>query len=129
MRAMKRWLVAASAGFVVCGGHPAAALVIRVPADQPTIQQGIDAAVDGDTVLVTPGVYSETLDFHGKAITVASESGRDATVIDGHGAAPVATFASGEGRTSVLAGFTLRGGRASYDTPTFAGGGVRIDRA
>ncbi|MHC4621174.1 MAG: LamG domain-containing protein, partial [Planctomycetota bacterium] len=35
------------------------------------IQVGIDAAEDGDTVLVYPDVYVEELDFDGKAITVA----------------------------------------------------------
>jgi hypothetical protein len=32
-----------------------AGTVIHVPADQPTIQAGINAAVNGDTVLVAPG--------------------------------------------------------------------------
>ncbi|MEW6748021.1 MAG: right-handed parallel beta-helix repeat-containing protein, partial [Planctomycetota bacterium] len=37
------------------------------------IQDGIEAARDGDTVLVLPGRYVERLDFLGKAITVRSD--------------------------------------------------------
>ena len=33
------------------------ATIINVPADQPTIQAGIYAATDGDTVLVQPDRY------------------------------------------------------------------------
>ncbi len=46
--------------------------IINVPADQPTIQEGIDAAVNADTVLVQPGTYVENINYNGKNITVAS---------------------------------------------------------
>jgi hypothetical protein len=66
-------------------GSAAAQTTIRVPADQPTIQAGIDAAIPGDTVLVAPGTYVERISFLGKAITVQSETGPAGTVIDGNG--------------------------------------------
>jgi len=47
------------------------ATIINVPADQPTIQQGINVSVDADTVLVQPGIYLENINYNGKLITVA----------------------------------------------------------
>jgi len=38
---------------------------IHVPADQPSIQAAINAAQDGDTVIVSPGRYLEHIDFLG----------------------------------------------------------------
>ena len=38
------------------------AATIRVPADQPTIQQAITAVTSGDIIVVSPGVYLETID-------------------------------------------------------------------
>ena len=37
------------------------ATVINVPSDYTTIQEGLDASVDGDTVLVSEGEYFENL--------------------------------------------------------------------
>ena len=54
---------------------------IRVPDDQPTIQAGINAAVNGDTVLVDPGTYTEHIDFLGKSLLLLSSGGFDVTTI------------------------------------------------
>jgi len=101
------------------------AAVIRVPADQPTIQAGIDASSDGDTVLVANGVYTGpgnwNIKFYGKAITLRSENGPEGCIIDG-----VETyhrgflFQNGEGADSVLSGITVRNCRAGWP----GGGGI-----
>ena len=94
------------------------AAVIRVPSDQPTIQAGIDAAVNGDTVLVADGTWTgfgnKNLDFKGKAITVKSENGAENCIIEGRGF----IFQSGEGEYSVLSGFAIQNGYSDY------GGGI-----
>ena len=97
---------------------------INVPGGQPTIQAGINAAINGDTVLVAPGTYFENINFNGKAITVTSSAGAAQTIIDGGGKASVVTFSSGEGINSALNGFTVQNGAAGY-----AGGGLDINGA
>ncbi|TET81976.1 hypothetical protein E3J38_02975, partial [candidate division TA06 bacterium] len=42
-------------------GIEAAASVLNVPSDYPTIQEAIDAASRGDTVKVGPGIYYENV--------------------------------------------------------------------
>ncbi|MEE9167077.1 MAG: T9SS type A sorting domain-containing protein [Candidatus Neomarinimicrobiota bacterium] len=102
--------------------------VIRVPQDQSTIQAGIDAAIDGDTVLVDTGRYVENINFNGMNIVVGSQflTTRDTsyisqTVIDGDSSGSVATFENGEDSTAVLTGFTLTNGLALW------GGGILCD--
>ncbi len=70
------------------------------------IQDAIDAAEDGDTVLVWPGAYKEDLDFGGKAITVKSAA--DAAMLSASKYYGV-TFELGEGGDSVLMNFVISG--------------------
>jgi nitrous oxidase accessory protein NosD len=53
----------------------AAAGTIRVPKDQPTIQAAIDAAVEGDTILVAKGDYAETPVIDGRSGLLLRGSG------------------------------------------------------
>ena len=98
--------------------------VINVPADQPSIQAGIQAAANGDTVLVAPGTYPENINFLGKSITVASSGGPAVTIIDGGRAGSVVTFKTGESASAVLKGFTIQNGSAQFE-----GGGILIQSA
>src|SRR5215471_11830882 len=99
-----------------------AATTIHVPAAQPTIQAGINAANNGDTVLVAPGTYRENINFMGKAITVKSAKGSNVTIIDGGGLAPVVTFNTNETSSSTLSGFILQNGTSTANI----GGGVYV---
>jgi hypothetical protein len=93
-------------GALACAGSASAA-TINVPAGQATIQAAINAANNGDTVLVAPGTYYGLIDFKGKAITLKSSGGAAVTILDGNNNAPIVTFANGESNSSVLQGFTL----------------------
>ena len=101
--------------------------------DFDTIQAGIDSAVDGDTVLVSPGEYiiNEPITFRGKAITVKSEAGQDETTIRMGTPADtnrgsVVFFENNETTESVLDGFTITGGSGFWFPPESAWGGGGI---
>ena len=93
--------------------------VINVPGDFSTIQAGIEASADNDTVLVQPGTYQENLNFNGHNIVVGSlflTTEDDAyivtTIIDGNQTGSVVIFASSESEQARLIGFTIQNGLA-----------------
>ena len=103
------------------------AATIHVPAEQPTIQSGIDAAQNGDTVLVDDGVYTGegnvNLDFKGKRITLKSRNGAEATIIDCEKKLETRgfIFQNKETVASVLDGFTIKNGNQKF------GGGIYLN--
>jgi len=76
------------------------------------IQQAIDDAsvINGDTVIVRNGIYSENINFAAKAITLVSAYGPTNTIINGNFVGRVVSFDQGEGPGSVLDGFTITNG-------------------
>ena len=84
-----------------------------------TIQYGIDAATNGDTVLVSAGTYVENINYNSKNIAVFGEN-RENTIIDGSSNNErVVTFENGEDTTAVLSGFSIM----------YGNGGIIVDES
>lgn len=100
------------------------AATINIPADYRTIQEAINASVDGDVIIVDDGVYYPNgpagFDFSGKAITLKSKNGSVNCVIDSRRVGRAFYFHSEEDEQSVLMGFTIRNGYL----PSNEGGGI-----
>jgi hypothetical protein len=125
-------LIGVLATLVVSAPLTARAGVIHVPAGEPTIQAGIDAAAVGDTVLVAPGFYTgpgnRDLDFHGNDLALRSEAGAYFTIIFAGGSEgnPHRTFDfhSGESTAALVEGFAITGGWVTSASPVDMGAGV-----
>jgi parallel beta-helix repeat protein/predicted outer membrane repeat protein len=116
-----------SASFVT----PSQAAVRLVPAQYATIQAAIDAAEDGDEVIISAGVYEENLGIRANmsnlvAVTIRSTNPKDpavvaTTVIDGHlKEEPAIYVQNNPGKEVVIEGLTLRNGTSA------GGGGLRV---
>ncbi len=91
---------------------------LYVPSEFPNIQAGINAARDGDAVVVADGTYTGTgnrdIDFNGKSIILRSENGSDNCIINS-GGTPLQPhrgfyFYDNDYSNVVIEGFTIRGG-------------------
>ncbi len=125
-RLFQQWVLVRADGCPDCNGNnlPDDCGVHNLTQDAVflTIQGALDAAADGDEIVVGPGTFNETIDLLGKALLLRSSDGPEATIID-IGAMPdsVVRCAGGEGPDTVLDGFTITGGASPND-----GGGMSI---
>jgi hypothetical protein len=126
--ALRRWAMirtaTALAIAVLVGAHvTATANVVHVPADQPTIQAGIDAASAGDTVVVACGVYEEWGMLMKSGVHLTSETGSpECVTIDGLTLGRI-LWCEDVGDGATISGLTIAGGRAG------AGAGVLCKRS
>ena len=115
----------------LCGTTHATTIYVWGSHGDKIQDDGIDIAVNGDTVIVRGGTYTGegnvNLDFNGKAIVVRSESGPSVTIIDCESTPQTrgVTFENNETSASKLIGFTIRNGSAQW-FPVGSGGGIYI---
>lgn len=111
---------------------PAGAATRHVPEQHATIQEALNAAASGDSILVAPGVYqgplNRNLDFGGKDLVLTSLAGAEQTILDCADIGRGFRFANGETRNAIVDGFTILRGRG-LPVPGIAdaaGGGVLV---
>ena len=101
----------------------ALAATYYVPDNFATIQEALDGASGGDTIIVRNGTYTgpgnRDLTFGGKALTLRSENGAANCIIDCESGGRGFNFNDGETAASVVDGFTIVNGAAG------SGGGIR----
>lgn len=97
------------------------ATTVRVPTDQPTIQAGVDAASESDTVLVASGTYTGPGNYNilmdGKGLVIRSESGPAGTIIDCESNGRAFQIEGPMAFNPVIEGLTIKNGQSS-------GGGI-----
>ncbi len=103
------------------------------PADFTSIQDAVDAASNGDTILVHPGTYTsvdetEVLTTRGKELTIESIQGAANTFISGEQVRRCITVDSSEDFKTVIKGFTIVNGVGQQlaDWEPTTGGGILV---
>ncbi|KQL46072.1 hypothetical protein AN963_13825 [Brevibacillus choshinensis] len=81
--------------------------VIKVPDDQPTIQKAVNAAQEGDVILVADGVYHEAVEVATSFIRIIAEG--DDAVLDGKGKRANGFFLFPASQFTEISGVEIKG--------------------
>ena len=92
--------------------------IINIPGDYYTIQAGVDASIDGDTILIHPGTYTEGVELivdkniviGSLFLTTGDSSYISQTIVDGNDESSVFTFQWYQDNTTLLTGLTIMNG-------------------
>ena len=103
------------------------AVELHVPNPYGTIQAAVDAASEGDEIIVSLGTYYENINFGGKNIILRSTDPMNpavlaSTIIDGRLSGSVVTFSGTESPACMLSGFTITNGSGTGSSLTCGGG-------
>ena len=115
-----------------CASATAAADTLQVPGQYPYIQAAIDAAADGDTILLAAGTYKTkglnlALDFQGKQLTLQG-AGPDESILDALESwpSPIATLGAAEAGGVTLRGLTLKHARQDWGGALLVENGAQL---
>jgi hypothetical protein len=99
---------ALAVAFVLAQTPLAVAADLLVPSMYSSIQGAVNAAVDGDRVVLAPGTYNEQVTIDNKSITITSSGGPGVTKIDRAGAGGTVFYVPGNADKLVtIEGLTL----------------------
>lgn len=110
------------------------AAVHRVPSVYTTIQRAVDAASEGDTILIADGTYTGAgnmdIELYGLNLVIISENGPEDCIIDLQSQGRAFFIHRGETEATVIEGLTISHGM-TFNTGANRrqGGGILIDRA
>ncbi|MCB2211817.1 right-handed parallel beta-helix repeat-containing protein [bacterium] len=112
---MQRSLVVVLTVLVMFGTWQAGAAIITMPGGAPTIQQAVESAAPGDTILLGKGIYQQLIRVDNKPLTIASyflttgdSSAIRSTILHGGGITNDAAIVTTTGSdTLTLVGLTL----------------------
>ena len=106
---------------------------LNIPIQYTSIQEGLNIAESNDTILVSPGIYIENLQWPEIEDLVLIGTSMENTIIDGNNNGSVITMHLPESglinSSTIISGFTIINGNAQSDFPQDRGGGIFLYNA
>jgi hypothetical protein len=109
--------------------------ILQVPANHPTLQEAVNAAANGDTIQVAPGVYYERLVLPDSSLTICSDdfftgdsAAINTTILDAQHLGTLVLVNSTGDHVTRFDGLTLRNGQGSMEGPLTSAGGIQMNR-